>query len=242
MDLIPPTIISKETTVITIPVTHVGTLKVECKAPAIEFPCVMFPIPKEAITANRAKSHARTAPNVLFFRPFFIVYIGPPLISPLAFISRYLIASMHSLNLEVRPNAAEIHIHTRAPGPPDTIAVATPTILPVPIVAASAVVSAENGETSPSPRLFVRASLLRVLFSAYPRFLHVRNLVRNVRNIPVPTNRTSITGPQTKSSICAIISFNCSISMFPPLFLYIKVLPTASKKCIFSEMQKGAML
>ena len=54
MDLIPPTIISKETTVITIPVTHVGTLKVECKAPAIEFPCVMFPIPKEAITANRA--------------------------------------------------------------------------------------------------------------------------------------------------------------------------------------------
>ena len=233
MDLIPPTIISKETTVITIPVTHVGTLKVECNAPAIEFPCVMFPIPKEAITANRAKSHARTAPNVLFFRPFFIVYIGPPLISPLAFISRYLIASMHSLNLEVRPNAPETHIHTRAPGPPDTIAVATPTILPVPIVAASAVVSAENGETSPSPRLFVRASLLRVLFSAYPRFLHVRNLVRNVRNIPVPTNRTSITGPQTKSSICAIISFNCSISMFPPLFLYIKVLPTASKKCIF---------
>ena len=52
MDLIPPTIISKETTVITIPVTHVGTLKVECKAPAIEFPCAMFPIPKEAIIRN----------------------------------------------------------------------------------------------------------------------------------------------------------------------------------------------
>jgi len=94
------------------------------------------------------------------------VYIGPPLISPLALISRYLIASIHSLNFDVRPNAAEIHIQTKAPGPPETIAVATPTMLPVPIVAASAVVSAENGDTSPSPWLFVRASLLNVLLSA----------------------------------------------------------------------------
>ena len=58
-------------------------------------------------------------------------------------------ASIHSLNLEVKPNAAEIHIHTNAPGPPLTIAVATPTILPVPIVAASAVASDAKGETSP---------------------------------------------------------------------------------------------
>lgn len=93
------------------------------------------------------------------------------------------------------------------------MAVATPTIFPVPIVAARAVVSAENGETSPSPLLFVRASLLRVLFSAYPRFLHVRNLVRIVRNIPVPTSRINITGPQTKLSIFVIIVFNCSISI-----------------------------
>lgn len=34
--------------------------------------------------------------------------------------------------------------HTRAPGPPETMAVATPTIFPVPMVAASAVVSAEK--------------------------------------------------------------------------------------------------
>ena len=56
--------------------------------------------------------------------------------------------------------------HTRAPGPPETMAVATPTIFPVPMVAASAVVSAEKGDTSPCPRLLVRASLLSVLFSA----------------------------------------------------------------------------
>ena len=48
--------------------------------------------------------------------------------------------------------------HTRAPGPPETMAVATPTIFPVPMVAASA----EKGDTSPCPRLLVRASLLSV--------------------------------------------------------------------------------
>ena len=58
--------------------------------------------------------------------------------------------------------AAEIHIHTKAPGPPDTIAVATPTILPVPMVAAKAVVKAAKGEISPSPCPFFLDSLLKV--------------------------------------------------------------------------------
>lgn len=65
--------------------------------------------------------------------------------------SLYLIANIHSENLDDNPKHAEIHIHTNAPAPPETIAVATPTIFPVPIVAASAVVNAENGDTSPSP-------------------------------------------------------------------------------------------
>ena len=123
----------------------------------------MFPIPTEAITANSANNHPNAHPTFLFLKAFFMVYIGPPLISPFSFTSRYLIASIHSENLEVRPNAAEIHIQTNAPGPPATIAVATPTILPVPIVAANAVVNAENGEISPSPPLdFWRAFLLSV--------------------------------------------------------------------------------
>ena len=37
------------------------------------------------------------------------------------------------------PKNATIHIQKMAPGPPDAIAAATPAILPVPIVAASAV-------------------------------------------------------------------------------------------------------
>ena len=99
-----------------------------------------------------------------------------------------------------------------------TMAVATPTIFPVPIVAAKAVVKAENGDTSPSPRLLVLASLLNVLFSAYPKFLQGLNFNLIVRKIPVPTKRINITGPQTKSSIFDTISAKL-INL--PLFLFI---------------------
>ena len=40
------------------------------------------------------------------------------------------------------PTSAVIHIQNSAPGPPIAIAVATPAMLPVPTVAASAVISA----------------------------------------------------------------------------------------------------
>ena len=49
------------------------------------------------------------------------------------------------------PTSAVIHIQNTAPGPPKKIAVATPAILPVPMVAASAVIKALNGVISPLP-------------------------------------------------------------------------------------------
>ena len=161
----------------------------------------MLPMPKEAMTAKSAKRKPMTEPSVLFLKPFFMVNIGPPFISPFALTSRYLIASMHSENFDVRPKHAEIHIQTRAPGPPANIAVATPTILPVPMVAASAVISAENGDTSPVPRFWVRASLERTLPIAYGRFRHVLNFNKQVRYTPVPTSRVSMIGPHTRLSI-----------------------------------------
>ncbi len=53
------------------------------------------------------------------------------------------------------------HIQKSAPGPPAPMAVATPTMFPVPTVAASAVMSAWKWEMSPSPsgsRRFTSAS------------------------------------------------------------------------------------
>ena len=159
--MIPPRIIKRANTVRIKPVTQVGTENVVSIASEIEFACVRLPIPKEAITANTANKTASILPGSLSLNAALIEYIGPPSISPLSFTTRYLIANAHSENLLVIPKAAEIHIQTSAPGPPATIAVATPTMLPVPIVAARAVIRAAKGETSPSPpSLSVRDSLL----------------------------------------------------------------------------------
>ncbi len=78
-------------------------------------------------------------------------YIGPPAIVPSAVVMRYFTESSASAYLVAIPKTPVSHIQRTAPGPPDATAVATPTMLPVPIVAASAVVSAPNCETSPSP-------------------------------------------------------------------------------------------
>ena len=47
------------------------------------------------------------------------------------------------------PTIAVHHIQNSAPGPPERMAVATPTMLPVPMVPASAVIRALNGVSSP---------------------------------------------------------------------------------------------
>src|SRR5690554_934512 len=62
---------------------------------------------------------------------------------------------MHSQDgftvLVAMPNTAINHIQNKAPGPPAAMAVATPAILPVPIVADRHVISALKPEISPSP-------------------------------------------------------------------------------------------
>ena len=168
--------------------------KLDSNAELIEFACVMLPIPNEAHTANSANSVAMSLPKVPPI-PFFIAYIGPPAISPTEFVSRYLTARTDSAYLVDKPNAALIHIQTIAPGPPSTIAVDTPTILPVPTVALSAVISDWNGDRSPC----LSALCCMIIFIAYIKFIHGRNFSRNVRNMPVPTRNASIIGPQTKS-------------------------------------------
>jgi hypothetical protein len=58
------------------------------------------------------------------------------------------------------PKKAETHIQKIAPGPPMPMAVATPAILPVPMVAARAVESAWNCEIArPSPALVTEGFL-----------------------------------------------------------------------------------
>lgn len=68
--------------------------------------------------------------------------IGPPACSPLSSTSRYFTATTTSAYFVAIPTKAVTHIQNSAPGPPTAIAVATPAMLPVPMVADSAVISA----------------------------------------------------------------------------------------------------
>lgn len=74
------------------------------------------------------------------------------------------------------PKNAASHIQKRAPGPPAQIAVATPTMLPVPMVAESAVQSAPKLETSPAP-----SSFSNIYLNARPSLRTGRNTSRTVR-------------------------------------------------------------
>ena len=68
---------------------------------------------------------------------------------PSAFSSRKWMASKHSAYFVAIPKRAASHIQKSAPGPPMPMAVATPTMFPVPIVALRAVHKALKLESSP---------------------------------------------------------------------------------------------
>ena len=86
--------------------------------------------------------------------------MAPPSMLPLWSLTRYLIATNISEYLVAIPKIPVSHIQNTAPGPPAKIAVATPTIDPVPIVAANAVASAPKAEMSPSLPSFLVSDIL----------------------------------------------------------------------------------
>ena len=106
----------------------------------MEFACTIFSMPN----AETAVRMAKMTPSHFCFMPRSSTYIGPPAIRPLSVLMRYFTESSASEYLVATPNTPVSHIYSTAPGPPAAIAVATPTTLPVPMVAANAVVSAPN--------------------------------------------------------------------------------------------------
>ena len=130
---------------------------------AIELDCTMQPIP----SAAKAVKNANTTPSHLLCSPRSITYMGPPAIVPSGIFTRYFTESSASVYFVAMPNTPDSHIHSTAPGPPATTAVATPTMFPVPMVAASAVISAANGLISP----FAPLSLVTESFNARPIYL-----------------------------------------------------------------------
>ena len=141
-----PKIITRATSeAMMMPLMCDGTPHVSLTRSAIELDCTILPMPRAATAVKMQKSIA----NHFMFNPRSSAYIGPPDISPLAFVTRYLIASNPSEYLVAMPSTPVSQHQNTAPGPPRDIAVATPMILPVPIVAANAVARAANWLTSP---------------------------------------------------------------------------------------------
>ena len=131
----------------TMPVTQVGTEKVFCRLTAMALTCTRLPVPTQAMMP---KTEKKTPIQAHFLpRPFLMKYMAPPTQRPEGVFSRYFMARMISANLVIMPTRAVTHIQNRAPGPPMARAVATPTMLPVPISPARAVMRAFQGEISP---------------------------------------------------------------------------------------------
>ena len=96
-----------------------------------------------------------------------------------------------------------IHIQKMAPGPPKSRPVPTPTMLPVPMVAASAVVSAPNCEMSPSD--LCGSSLVTESLMAVPSLRWMKP-VRTVMNTCVNSSSKIMMGPHTKLSTASMTS------------------------------------
>ena len=156
---------------------------------------------------------ANTTPSHFICRPRSSAYMAPPCIRPSFVCTRYLTAIRLSAYLVAMPNTPVSQHHSTAPGPPRNTAVPTPTILPVPMVEASAVVSAWNWLTSPGESgSFVsdRRMPVNVLRWIKP--------VRTVMNRCVPSSRTIMGSPQIQLSTADTRLENFSTAV--PLFLF----------------------
>ena len=144
----PPKIVAKQVTPRTATLIRGSRPNPSCIAPTTDSVCtqsVQGPKVKQAMAR-------RMAP---FFQPkaFFITKERSHIYSSMDFeyFTRKRCPRMISHAFVDIPKKPETHIQKTAPGPPDTIAVATPPIFPTPMVFAMAVQAAAKPETVPCP-------------------------------------------------------------------------------------------
>ena len=173
--------------------------------------CTADPMPKEAMAAKAANRMAPTRAQTgtepsLRTKPRSQAYMAPPNMLPLWSFTRYFTAAKVSAYLVAMPNTPVSHIQNTAPGPPAKMAVPTPTMLPVPMVAESAVHKAPNWEISPGASgSLVTESLMAV------GSLRWMKPVRMVRKMCAPKRSTSMGTPHTHESIRLITPTTPSI-------------------------------
>ena len=137
------------------------------------------------------------------------------------------------------PRKAAATIQNRAPGPPAQTAVATPTILPVPIVALKAVQRAAKLEISPS----ASSSFWIIHFSARGSFRICNRPRRTVSSRP-PAMISTINGtPQTKLSTLtrkSLITLHMFLILYLSFNIYIECMQYHRKiSCNENGMMTG---
>ena len=183
---------SHTSTAIAMPDSHVGIPSWLLSTTAIELGWVNGVVVIAATPAMSAYVEASHGS----FRPSRNAYIGPDLmVAPLA--SRHVTPSTASVNLIVVATKPYAQIQNSAPGPPETMAVATPAILPVPMVPESAVMNAWNGDKAPVVPL---SALESIAPNASRNRRTCTTRYRIVRNNPVPNNSTSSQGTNSASA------------------------------------------
>ena len=146
--------------------------------------------------------------------------MAPPRTVPSSLNLRYLIPSVISANLEAMPKMAAIIIQNRAPGPPTTIAVATPAIFPEPTMAETLVMAAWKEVSSPfagfSSSFFLNAFTM-VSLNRKPKCVNWKNPSLIVKYNPVARISTRIGTPQTMPLTKSLTFTMKSMFLSPPL-------------------------
>ena len=127
--LMPPRITAPTKTVAIRPVTVRSTSHSACNRPASWLAWNRGKQPTMPQTANIRARGLNPGPS-----PVSIKYMGPPCAMPSSSCLRYMQASVQVKNLVHMPSRPATHIQNMAPGPPMLMAIATPAILPMPIV------------------------------------------------------------------------------------------------------------
>ena len=147
----PPAMVTKQVTPSTMAEIMGSMPKLCSRAPVTDSVCT------QQVQGPRIKqaTDSTTAP---FFHPraFFMTKDRSHMYSSMdsLYFTRYRWPRMISQALVDMPSRLDTHIQNRAPGPPDTTAVATPPMLPTPMVLAMAVQAAAKPEMVPVPSPF----------------------------------------------------------------------------------------
>src|SRR5699024_6350127 len=138
---------------------------------------------------------------------------GPPRNPPSSSLTLKTWASVDSKNAVAAPKNAITHIQKTAPGPPRTIAVATPAIFPVPTRDAALMVTALKGEIpfEPSGRISACSLSTRNISLNHLNWTNLE-LIEKYR--PARINNPTRKSPQSRSLPTEIADFNHSGIIF----------------------------